>query len=73
VAPLPAERTGVLVIRAWIESGGENAALRARITSTLDVTERGEVSTVASSPEAITEAVAGWLRAFLGAATLTLA
>ncbi|HEY2937147.1 MAG TPA: hypothetical protein VGJ25_11150 [Gaiellaceae bacterium] len=72
MAPLPAERTGVLVIRAWIESGGENA-LRARITSTLDVTEQGEGSTVASTPAAITEAVAEWLRAFLGAASLTLA
>lgn len=71
MAPLPAERTGVLVIRAWIESGGENA-LRARITSTLDVAERGEVSTVASTPEAVTAAVAGWLRALLGAASLTL-
>lgn len=72
MAPLPAERTGVLVIRAWIEPGGENA-LRARIISTLDITEQGEGSTVASSPEAITAAVADWLRAFVGAASLTLA
>jgi hypothetical protein len=72
VTPLPAERTGVLVIRAWIESGGENA-LRARITSTLDVTEQDEVAIVASTPQAVMEAVAAWLCALLGAASLTLA
>jgi hypothetical protein len=72
VALLPAERTGVLVIRAWIESNGQDG-LRARITWTLDVTEQGEVSTAASTPEAITEVVAEWLRAFLAAASVTLA
>jgi hypothetical protein len=71
VALLPAERPGVLAIRAWIESDGEDG-LRARITWTVDVMEQGEASTAASTLEAITKVVAEWLRTFLGAVPVTL-
>jgi hypothetical protein len=62
-----AERTGVLVIRAWIEPG-PGGGLRARITRTLDVVERGETVTVASTRDEITKTVADWLDAYVHAA-----
>jgi hypothetical protein len=64
MAALPAERTGVLVVRVWIEVNGE-ARLRARITRTLDVSGHEEISTVVATPEEITASVADWLDAFL--------
>jgi hypothetical protein len=70
VAALPAERTGVLVIRAWIELNGE-ARLRARITRMLDVEGREEVSSVAATRDEITSTVAEWLDAFLRAGPVT--
>ena len=54
------ERTGVLVIRVWAESD-HGPSLRARITSTLDLTQRDEVSTPASSAEEIEAVVHAWL------------
>lgn len=66
MAALPAERTGILVIRAWIEANGETR-LRARITGVLDVDAREEISTVAATPEEVTVAVADWLNVFLRA------
>jgi len=70
VAARQAERTGVLVIRAWVEVNGE-ARLRARITRVLD-TESGEeaVSVVATRDE-ITSTVADWLDAFLRSESVT--
>ncbi len=57
------ERTGVLVVRAWIERG---SGLRARITSTLDVSRRENRSAEAArTPEEIQAAVGRWLDAFL--------
>jgi hypothetical protein len=67
VALRTAERTGVLVIRVWIEPGA-GGGIRARITRTLDVAERDEVATAASTPEEITRTVGDWLDAFLAAA-----
>ena len=64
MAALPVERTGVLVIRAWIEADGETR-LRARITSTRDVTQDHEISTVVATPTEITSAVVEWLDGFL--------
>lgn len=66
----PAERTGLLVIRAWIESNGQ-AQLRARITRTLDLEQRAEVSTAASNRDQIVAAVETWLDVFLGDGALT--
>lgn len=60
------ERTGVLVIRAWLED--ENAAkpLRARITSTLDVSvPRATDKIGAASEREVVSAVRAWLRAFV--------
>jgi hypothetical protein len=66
VAALPAERTGLLVIRAWIEENGD-VRLRARITRMVDVAAREQISTVVATPEEITGAVAEWLETFLRA------
>jgi hypothetical protein len=63
VAP-PAERTGVLVIRVWIELNGE-ARLRARITRVLDTESREVISSVVATRDEITSTVADWLDAFL--------
>jgi hypothetical protein len=57
------ERTGVLVIRIWAESD-QSPSLRARITRTLDLTQRDEVSTRASSAEEIEAVVHTWLGEF---------
>lgn len=64
MAALPAERTGLLVIRAWIETNGETR-LRARITRMVDVDAQEQISTVAATPEEITGTVVEWLETFL--------
>ncbi len=64
MAALPAERTGLLVIRAWIEANGETR-LRARITRMVDVDAQEQISTVAATPEEITGTVVEWLETLL--------
>jgi hypothetical protein len=59
------ERTGVLVIRVWLEQGLEQDALRARITQTLDISVPNAVEKAASSELEIVDAVEKWLRAFV--------
>jgi hypothetical protein len=56
------ERTGVLVVRAWIE--GDPPQLKARITQTTDVASREPVSSTASTAEHIFAAVRRWLEEF---------
>lgn len=62
-AGLP-RRTGVLVIRAWLENG-EPATLRARITWTLDVSRHEKGAASAGRPDEIEQAVRSWLAALL--------
>jgi hypothetical protein len=57
------ERTGVLLIRAWME--GEPPALRARIIDRTDVSESVENVTFATTPGGINAAVSAWLDAFI--------
>jgi hypothetical protein len=59
------ERTGVLVIRVWLEQGLAQDALRARITQTLDISVPNAVEKAASSEPEIVDAVEQWLRAFV--------
>ena len=59
------QRTGVLVIRVWLEDGVEQNALRARITQELDVSSPRPTERAARSEEELLEAVADWLTAFL--------
>jgi hypothetical protein len=59
------ERTGVLVIRAWLEDEDGAKPLRARITSTLDVSVPRAMDTVGvASEKEIISAVRAWLSAF---------
>ena len=62
MATVPAERTGVLVIRAWIE--GDPPGLRLRITRTDDIASRHEDSTVAASIDEAVEIARRWLEDF---------
>lgn len=56
------ERTGALVVRAWVEPGQEGAGLRARITYTADVaSQEAETVRVAASREEILGTVKDWL------------
>ena len=60
------ERTGILVIRAWLELGGE-AGLRARITTRLDASAGQPLETAVASEAEVVAAVREWLNAFLDA------
>jgi hypothetical protein len=58
-------RTGVLVVRVWTESGPDGPGLRARITQTVDVTAGAEVVTAAATADDVCAAVKEWLEAYL--------
>jgi hypothetical protein len=61
------DRTGVMVVRVWIERS--DGSLRARLTETLDLTTHEETSCAASSAEEIVEIVSRWVQAFAAAGT----
>jgi MoxR-like ATPase len=56
---------GVVVIRVWVE--GPDRRLRARVTQTLDVTEREQMVRAAGTPEGVEAIVREWIAAFLAA------
>jgi hypothetical protein len=56
-------RTGVMVVRIWIEGG--DGTLRARLTETLDVTTRQDTARAASTREEIVEIVSAWVDGFV--------
>jgi hypothetical protein len=58
------ERSGVLVVRAWIESGTP-PGLRARITQSRDLTSTEQTMTTTATVEGILAAVQAWLDALL--------
>jgi hypothetical protein len=60
----PPDRTGVLVIRAWLEADRDQLALRARVTRTVDVSAAEPTETVAASEREILAIVDAWLEAF---------
>ena len=62
----PAERTGVLVIRAWVE--GDPPGLRLRITFTDDIATRREDSVVGASVDEAVEIARCWLETLAGRA-----
>ncbi len=53
-------RTGLLIIRAWVEPGS-SSPLRAQIRLTTDVSKGFERSLAVTEIEAATAAVAAWL------------
>ena len=58
-------RTGVMIVRIWIE--GSDGTLRARLTETLDVTAREDTTRVASTLEEIVDIVSTWVDGFVTA------
>lgn len=62
----PPERTGVVVIRVWLEGTDAGRGLRARISLVRDVERRETESVVAGSAEEILEAVRRFVDEFVG-------
>jgi hypothetical protein len=62
VSVTASERTGVVVIRAWIESGAP--PLRARITAAYDLSTDEQTIAVAAGVEEIMAVVRVWLETF---------
>ena len=58
------ERSGVLVVRAWVE-GGTPAGLRARITQSRDLASTEQLVTAAATVDEILATVRAWLNALL--------
>jgi hypothetical protein len=59
-----AERTGVLVLRVWIEYDGAGG-LRARITESSDILSYEQTTVVAGSIDDVLGVVRDWLNAFV--------
>jgi hypothetical protein len=57
-------RTGVLVVRAWVE-GDSSSGLRARVVSTLDVNRNESESRIAASVDDVTGIVRDWLNSLV--------
>lgn len=63
VKDLSPDRTGVMIVRLWIEPKHE-AGLRARITSTLDATDVEHSVAAGASADEICDVVKEWVDAF---------
>lgn len=62
--PKPTDRTGLLIVRLWIEHHPTNG-FRARITKTLDSAGEGHEMTTAGSPTEIYALVQKWVEDFI--------
>ena len=58
---MPHDRTGLLIIRVWVEDGSE-APLRASVRHTRDVAEGFQYATTLTDPDATAQVVRLWLR-----------
>jgi hypothetical protein len=58
------ERSGVLIVRAWVE-GGSAPSLRARITQSHDLTTTEQIVTTTAEVEDVLSTVRDWLDALL--------
>lgn len=65
--PPSSDRTGILILRLWIEADAREG-LRARITQTLDSGDEQAMAT-AAEPEDIYAVVRTWVEAFVDAET----
>jgi hypothetical protein len=63
-APAVPERTGILVIRVWVEQD-DAGRLRARLTQAADLGNPATPLDVATGVPGICDAVEAWLRRFL--------
>ena len=64
VNPQPEDRSGILIVRAWLE--GRGPAIRVRITSVRDVAGGEHAVAHAATVEEATQVVSLWLRDFEG-------
>ncbi len=62
---MTSHRTGLLIIRVWLEAGSEEP-LRAKIRLTDDVSVGIERTLTLARPGAVEELVNGWLRGMMG-------
>jgi antitoxin component HigA of HigAB toxin-antitoxin module len=67
MTPPSSDRTGILILRLWIEADAREG-LRARITQTLDSGDE-QAMTTAAEPEDIYAVVRTWVEAFVDAET----
>ncbi len=61
---IPPDRTGLLIVRLWIEPNAREG-LRARITQTLDLAGAEQTMAAASNPDDIYAAVRTWVETFV--------
>lgn len=59
-----ADRTGILIVRLWIEANAREG-FRARITQTLDSTGDEQTMATAADPEDLYAVVRTWVEAFV--------
>ena len=57
-------RTGMLIVRAWLEQDNGNQ-LRTRITRSLDVARRGEIVSSAATVDDVCSTIRAWLEEFI--------
>ena len=65
---MPSHRTGLLIIRAWVEDGSADP-LRAHIRLTGDISQGIERTLTVAEPDRVHETVAAWLQGLVDAAT----
>lgn len=58
-------RTGLLVVRVWIEGDPDEGRFRARITHTIDLVADAEVVTAVATADDVCFAVREWLETYL--------
>lgn len=63
MSPTDPNRTGLLMVRLWIETAEEG--FRARITQTLDSSRADQPTSTASSPEEVYAVVRKWVQEFV--------
>ncbi len=66
-----ADRTGILIVRMWIE-GNAHEGFRARITRTLDATGDEQGMATAATPDDIYAVVRTWVESFIEQETAAL-
>jgi hypothetical protein len=64
MATRQSDRTGILIVRLWIEADAQEG-FRARITQTLDLTDREQATATAADPEDVYAVVQTWVEAFV--------
>jgi hypothetical protein len=64
MAPRQSVRTGILVVRVWIEADADDG-FRARVTRTLDASVPEQSTVAAASPDETYAVVRSWVEAFV--------